>query len=1143
MASFNVPCPSCESSVLIKSDAMIGKKVECPKCKYRFKVEEPSSGDASEKPKKKDSKKGKKAKGGSGMLVGGALGVLAILLLCVAGYFLFLNGDKGSSTAKTTSTGGPLPAPPAGPPGTSTNTGSGAGATGSPDGPTPPADGGGEGAKTPADGGGQAQVQPVKPQNSSGAKDVTNLLPGDTKAVYRVNMDRLAQTPLFGAFFDRNTLDFFRNSMTFEVSDIETYIHCVVGPERYNFDVFRLKKTLDLADLLRKYDQTKGPQGEIKGHYYGEFKSNAFVQSLGRALSTEALFGEAGVPVTAEDKKRWGENKPYAYCLLDSHTLIIAEETTLESFLNDLTPSGYPPYRTELTSPDAPPPDTGSPDGPGNPDGPGGPGGPGGPPPGVGGRPGGPGGGGARGIGLVLPPSTGIALAGQGRGGQRGGGGGGGVQPPSAPVAPGGPQQGGGVSPPSAPVGPGGPGTGSPDGAAPGAPGRQRRPNFTSIPTYRTVNESIKAMLNRLEEDDRNPPIAVYAEELDRQLLDQRSLQAASIASQGTVMGAVTGLLQHANVVGAAINSFARDRFKGHTSFSYNTADDARNSVQEHVTPLLVTFQPLIEYYLGTRIQVRNGNQAINGVPPPGGGGIAPGGGGGGDDAVGSSGPGGRPGGPPAGRGGPPGGPGGTGSPDGGPGGFAPGGGGGPGNAQSVIDIAISDKAVNVQYDLLWNQEKYTKNVYALIQGVANQLKGRMAVLSGETTWHDLAAAIPKIVTAKKPFPRGTAERDARPERFGQPYPPEQRASFFVDLLPFLGKSGLRNKVQEKKYAWYDKENLPAAQEWVPEFLVAYYPQTSWRAFNPMAENVVLGATNYVGLAGLGLDAGRYDPTNPEHAKKVGMVGYEWGSRVEDVTDGLSNTIYLIQVRPGLQRPWIAGGGATVMAVDDKTANPLEDFAHTTPDNKRGTTVLMGDGSVRWVNDTIDPAVFKAMVTRAGGEKITDLDKSAPLVPGKKRETELKGAGGQAPLPGSAGGDARPGENKIDADELQKFQGSWKVTFAHVEGKVMPADVLEKEAPEFTFDAEMVKIKSRGREEDPGRILLLNPKAKPGQIDFEGGKKGSDKEMIKAVYEIVHKDKIKMRFAKDGGPRPTEVRIPDPGQTKDAYFEIERIKN
>jgi hypothetical protein len=49
--------------------------------------------------------------------------------------------------------------------------------------------------------------------------------------------------------------------------------------------------------------------------------------------------------------------------------------------------------------------------------------------------------------------------------------------------------------------------------------------------------------------------------------------------------------------------------------------------------------------------------------------------------------------------------------------------------------------------------------------------------------------------------------------------------------------------------------------------------------------------------------------------------------------------------------------------------------------------------------------------------------------------------------------------------------------------------------------------------------------------------------MIKAVYEIVHKDKIKMRFAKDGGPRPTEVRIPDPGQTKEAYFEIERIKN
>ncbi len=39
--SFKVACPSCEGMVLIKSPALIGKKVECTLCKFPFKVEKP----------------------------------------------------------------------------------------------------------------------------------------------------------------------------------------------------------------------------------------------------------------------------------------------------------------------------------------------------------------------------------------------------------------------------------------------------------------------------------------------------------------------------------------------------------------------------------------------------------------------------------------------------------------------------------------------------------------------------------------------------------------------------------------------------------------------------------------------------------------------------------------------------------------------------------------------------------------------------------------------------------------------------------------------------------------------------------------------------------------------------------------------
>src|SRR5262249_15692054 len=40
--SFSVPCPSCEAKVPIRDPKLIGRKIDCPKCKYRFVVEEPA---------------------------------------------------------------------------------------------------------------------------------------------------------------------------------------------------------------------------------------------------------------------------------------------------------------------------------------------------------------------------------------------------------------------------------------------------------------------------------------------------------------------------------------------------------------------------------------------------------------------------------------------------------------------------------------------------------------------------------------------------------------------------------------------------------------------------------------------------------------------------------------------------------------------------------------------------------------------------------------------------------------------------------------------------------------------------------------------------------------------------------------------
>src|SRR5437868_9810241 len=63
--TFKQQCPSCEAMVPIKDPNLVGKKIDCPKCKYRFVVEAaPEGSDEEEAPEEKPSKKGD-AKGGA----------------------------------------------------------------------------------------------------------------------------------------------------------------------------------------------------------------------------------------------------------------------------------------------------------------------------------------------------------------------------------------------------------------------------------------------------------------------------------------------------------------------------------------------------------------------------------------------------------------------------------------------------------------------------------------------------------------------------------------------------------------------------------------------------------------------------------------------------------------------------------------------------------------------------------------------------------------------------------------------------------------------------------------------------------------------------------------------------------------------
>ena len=101
ITSFKQKCPSCGGQLTIKNSDLIGKKVDCPKCKHRFVVESP---DEAPKPKKdsgrreriadEDRPRKKKAKGGKGMLI---LGCVTLGVVVVVGIILLVTLGGGDS--------------------------------------------------------------------------------------------------------------------------------------------------------------------------------------------------------------------------------------------------------------------------------------------------------------------------------------------------------------------------------------------------------------------------------------------------------------------------------------------------------------------------------------------------------------------------------------------------------------------------------------------------------------------------------------------------------------------------------------------------------------------------------------------------------------------------------------------------------------------------------------------------------------------------------------------------------------------------------------------------------------------------------------------------------------------------------------
>jgi prepilin-type processing-associated H-X9-DG protein len=133
--------------------------------------------------------------------------------------------------------------------------------------------------------------------------------------------------------------------------------------------------------------------------------------------------------------------------------------------------------------------------------------------------------------------------------------------------------------------------------------------------------------------------------------------------------------------------------------------------------------------------------------------------------------------------------------------------------------------------------------------------------------------------------------------------------------------------------------------------------RTASRPFVPAA---------YVGIAGSGVDA----PSLPTSDKRAGIFGDDRVVTPADVTDGLAQTM-MVADSSEPAGPWFAGGRNTVRGLDPARQPYIGKGQQFGGVHAGGANVLMADGSVRFVKDTVDPKVFEAMSTIAGGEKVT----------------------------------------------------------------------------------------------------------------------------------------------------------------------------
>ncbi|HMC64041.1 MAG TPA: DUF1559 domain-containing protein [Gemmataceae bacterium] len=185
--------------------------------------------------------------------------------------------------------------------------------------------------------------------------------------------------------------------------------------------------------------------------------------------------------------------------------------------------------------------------------------------------------------------------------------------------------------------------------------------------------------------------------------------------------------------------------------------------------------------------------------------------------------------------------------------------------------------------------------------------------------------------------------------------PPERRLSWQVELLPFIGKGDVYQRIDREK-PWDAVENQPA----VNTLIHAVVCPANYSGRAPDSP----GPTHYVGIAGVGKDAAALPLRDP----RAGFFGYDRKCRFADAERGVSSTLVALETASE-NGPWAAGGWPTVRGLDPDRQPYLGVGGQFGGIHRGGAFALFADLSVQFLSEEINPRTLESMATLAGGDE------------------------------------------------------------------------------------------------------------------------------------------------------------------------------